>query len=346
MCKINQRQLFKGIAGDGIDVSIRSLAKFMACAGVLVTPHVGRIRGYISLPGSVYGIKPEKMTETGSAFYSERVSQGHLCFVPREDDAKLAMLEKRLRRAVEGYSLSDGFIPMRGYERLKSDFEAIRSEYFAKRDEIVSRWDTLIKDFQYGAGEMLDGMRIPKKMREQILKEFLAEVPTRQKYFDSFSMTLKVHAFPAEVSQELQGLQNSIASDVLDTWKEDVVSTAILSIEKQVGIGWSKMLSAMRQYVKDGTIKINTINALLKYADEMKWKNVFNNISLTELSTSLGGLEKASDADSKAEIIEDSLIALYAYTKDVGIELDWEKSPYKQSQLDDLLFAKQHMAAA
>lgn len=340
MCTVNQKKLFKGLEGEGIAVTIRSLAKFMACAGVLVTPHVGRLRGYIAMPGAVYGVKPEKMTESGSTFYSERVSQGHLSFIPREDEAALAVLEKRLRRAVELYSVSDGFIPMKGYERLKDDFEGIRQAYFNKRDEIVSRWDRLLDDFEFGAKEMLDGLNLPESMREQVLKEFMAEVPSRKEYANSFSMTLRVHAFPAEVSQELQGLQTSIASDVLDTWKEDVVSTAILSIEKQIGIGWEKMLAAMRQYVKGGNINVKTIGVLVRYADEMSWKNVFNNVSIKELSKSLGELQKTTNADEQAEIIEDALASLYAYTKDVGIDLDWSKSPYKPSQLEALLKAR------
>ena len=344
MCTVNQKKLFQGVAEEGVEVSIRSLAKFMACAGVLVTPHVGRMRGYISLPGAVYGIKPEKMTESGSTFYCERVSQGHLSFIPREDEAALATLEKRLRRAVEVYSVSDGFMPMKGYEALKADFTEIRNAYFAKRDEIISKWDRLLSDFEYGATEMLNGMRLAQNIREQVLKEFLAEVPSKDKYAKSFSMTLRVHAFPSEVSEELQGLQNSIAEDVLDTWKEDVVSTAILSIERQVGIGWDKMLSGMRQYIKDGKIKPSTINTLIKYADEMHWKNVFNNSLLNELSAILSELKTDSNVDEKAEIIENALVALYAYAKDVRIELDWRNCPYTQNQMEDLLLVVQKNA--
>ena len=48
MADVNQKKLLEGIGGKGIEVGIRSLAKFMACAGVLVTPHVGRMRGYVS----------------------------------------------------------------------------------------------------------------------------------------------------------------------------------------------------------------------------------------------------------------------------------------------------------
>lgn len=340
----NQKKLLEGISGPGIDVNIRSLAKFMACAGVLVTPHVGRMRGYVSLPGSVYGVKPEKMSESGSAFYHERVSQGHLNFIPREDEAYLATLEKRLRRAVENYSVSDGFMPMAAYDNLKSDFEDIRTAYYAKKDEIVSRWDTILDEFEVGAREMLNGMRLAKRMQEQVLNEFMAEVPSRTEYSRSFKMSLRVHAFPSEVNEELTGLQNTVAADVLETWKDDVVSTAILSIERQIGIGWDKMLSAMRQYLKDNAIKGTTINALLRYAEEMKWKNVFNNPAITDLSQSLAALKGVIVVEEKAEIIEDALVSLYDYAKTARLELDWKGSPYSQQTLEDMLNVKRTMA--
>ena len=346
MADVNQKKLLEGIGGKGIEVGIRSLAKFMACAGVLVTPHVGRMRGYVSLPGSVYGVKPEKMSESGSAFYNERVSQGHLNFIPRDDEAYLATLEKRLRRAVENYSVSDGFMPMKAYDNLKSDFEDIRTAYFDKKDEIISRWDTLLTDFENGASEMLQGMRLGKRMKEQVLKEFLAEVPSRIEYAQSFKMNLRVHAFPSELNEELAGLQSSLAADVLDTWKEDVVSTAILSIERQIGIGWEKMLSAMRQYIKDNAIKGSTINTLLKYADEMSWKNVFNNPAIADLSQALASLRSATVVEDKAVIIEDALVALYDYAKAARLELSWKGSPYSKQTLEDMLTVRKSTVMA
>ena len=73
----------------------------------------------------------------------------------RKDEAELATIEKRLRRAVELRSLTDGFMPMSAYDDLREEFLKNRSDYFSKRDEIVQKWSALTTDFEFGLDEML-----------------------------------------------------------------------------------------------------------------------------------------------------------------------------------------------
>ena len=211
------KKLLEGLTGNGISVTVSDLAKYMSSNGVCVSPTIGRRRGYVSLNEKAYGINLDDMTETGSNFFRSRVSQGHLNFIPPEDEAAFGALEKRLRRAVERKTLSDGFMPVTAYEDLKAEFEKIRAEYFAKRDEVLAKWDFLVADFKAGAKEMLEGIHMPDYQREQVLQSFVKEIPSEADYRDSFTVSLSVRAFPATCTQE--GLNSSVAAAVKDTWR-------------------------------------------------------------------------------------------------------------------------------
>lgn len=334
----NAKKVLEGLKGDNIEVTVRSLAKYMSSNGVLVKPYIGRARCYIPMPSSVYGVDPSKFSEEGGSFYRSRVSQSHLTFIPPEDDLALSALEKRLRRAVEYRALSDGFMPVSAYDSLKEEFQRIRKEYFEKRDEIIQNWEFLTAGFTLGIEEMLKGITIlTNAQRESLTEVFLSQIPKAHEYRESFAMNLRVHAFPAESAAIPEGLNSSITADVQSTWSEEVVQTAILSIEKTIGEGWSKMLGAMRQYTNGASIRQNTISGLQKFAEDLKWKNVFKNPLLTHLHTELKGLS-ASDAATQAEAIESAVAYTYEYAKETGIDLDMEKSPYSMQELEAIGF--------
>lgn len=342
---MNAKKALAGLKADGISVNVRSLAQYMSSNCVLVSPHIKRARCYIPMTDSAYGIDLSKFTEEGGAFYKDRVSRSHINFIPPVDEAELGRIEKRLRRAVEVRSLTDSFMPMSIYDELKEEFLKIRDDYFAKRDEICQKWDFLIASFEDGVDEMLKGIPMPDTARDTLKKNFLSHIPTEREYKASFNMTLNVRAFPAESAAVPEGLDSSIAVDIKESWSEDVVQTALLSIEKSIGLGWSKLNAAMRQYMKDATIRSGTIFALAKFTTELGWKNVFKNPLLEELRSELKGLS-AKDAETQADLIEGAIGDIYAYAKEVRIDLDLENCPYTQEQLDDMGYVSASQAAA
>lgn len=332
MCEINSN-LLAGLSGKGIHVTVGDLAKYIASNGVIVTPFVGRMRGYIPLPGAAYGVNPENMSEQGAGFYKDRVSQGHLNLIPVEDENELGRLEKRLRRAVETRALTDVFMPVKAYDDLKSEFEAIREEYFDTRDRIGSKWEMLVAEFENGAREMLEGIEMPQQLRDKLLGDFMAQVPEKEEYIRSFKMDLRVKAFPAV--QITEGLADGIAADVKATWQEDVVSTAILSIEKQIGEGWSRLNKAMNSYVRAGRLSSASTKSISKFAIDLRWKNVFNNVLLTKLSDTLVNLDSEPD-EKAAEKIEDGIAYIYRYAKENHLSLDLSGISYDSSTLESM----------
>lgn len=342
----NIETMLEGLKADNVEVTeVGSLARYMSANGVLVKPYIGRMRAYIPMPSSVYGINPDTFSEEGGAFYKTRVSQSHLTFIPPEDDLALCALEKKLRRAVEIRSLSEGFMPMTAYDSLKERFQNIRAEYLQKRDEIVGKWDFLVASFTIGVEGMLkDIPALSDHQRDTLLKVFLSQIPKKKEYQDSFKMNLRVHAFPAETAAVPEGLSASIAADVEGTWAEEVVQTAILSIEKTIGDGWSKMLSAMRQYIKGHSIRQSSIENIQRFAKELSWKNVFKNPLLTHLMNELGNLYSA-EGDSQADVIESCIAYTYEYAKETHLQLDLDKSPYKPADLESMGYvARSQMA--
>ena len=334
-------KLLEGLKGEGIRLSVRNLAGYMAGVGVRVSPHVGRMRGNITMPS--FGFDVQKMSETGNAFYKDRVSNGRLNFIPSKKERELSRLESRLRAACEKRTLADDFMPVEAYKSLREEFEDLRRQYFLLRDDILLNWPQIESEFEQGAREMLIGVDLPDDMREKILKEFLAELPTKERYKNSFSMDLRVHAFHADLL--IPGLDSTIADDVRKTWANEVVSTAVIAIERQVGEGWSRIMSIMKRYLKNGNIPATSITSLEKYGEELKWKNVFHNELLTELSESMARLDGAPDSHKKADILEGALITIWEYAKDSGIVLECDDIPYTVQQLDELLETEQKLRA-
>lgn len=334
---MNAKKALAGLAAEGVSLSVRSLADYMASNCVLVTPHVGRARCFIPMTDSAYGIDLSQFTEEGGAFYKTRVSQSHLTFIPPEDEAALSTIEKRLRRAVDIRSLTDGFMPMSAYEELKQDFQKNRDDYFAKRDEICLKWGILTASFEIGVDEMLKGIQMPQTARDSLKTHFMSQVPRMEKYRSSFTMSLHVRAFPAEASAVPEGINSSIAADIRNTWKDEVVQTAMLSIEKTIGQGWSKLLSAMKQYLRSASIRDASISALERFASELSWKNVFKSPILTQLGAELKGIT-IKDTEDQSDLIEGAIGYIYAYAKEINLDLDTKHCPYDQSQLDAMSY--------
>lgn len=334
---MNAKKALAGLAAEGVSLSVRSLADYMASNCVLVTPHVGRARCFIPMTDSAYGIDLSQFTEEGGAFYKTRVSQSHLTFIPPEDEAALSTIEKRLRRAVDIRSLTDGFMPMSAYEELKQDFQKNRDDYFAKRDEICLKWGILTASFEIGVDEMLKGIQMPQTARDSLKTHFMSQVPRMEKYRSSFTMSLHVRAFPAEASAVPEGINSSIAADIRNTWTDEVVQTAMLSIEKTIGQGWSKLLSAMKQYLKSASIRDTSISALEKFASELSWKNVFKSPILTQLGAELKGVS-IKNTEDQSDLIEGAIGYIYAYAKEINLDLDMKHCPYDLRQLDAMSY--------
>ena len=93
----------------------------------------------------------------------------------------------------------------------------------------------------------------------------------------------------------------------------------------------------MRQYEKGASIRNSSIVQIEKFGSDLLWKNVFKNPILARLSSELKGISSMNE-DDQADIMEGAIGYIYAYAKDVRINLDMKKCPYDQAQLDAMSY--------
>ena len=337
MKKQNEKKLLTGVkTEEGIDLSVRSLARFMAEEGVVVMPFVGRMRCNIPIPN--FGVHVEKMSLSGSHFYEENVGSGFLKFIPREDELELARLERRLRKACEERVLADSFMPIRAYESLREEFHEIRKAYYDKGESLLNRWEDLRDQFETGVCEMLEGVELSEEEKEQVREDIVKQIPEKESYRVFFQMRLKIRAFQSELPAN--SFEGALSADVAESWREDVVSTAVRSIEKQVTEGWQWIMKGMKRYLKEQRMRPAAVEGLVRFRESLNWKNVFSNPLLKELEELLNGLEEQEDATEQARCMEQAAVAIWGYAKEANLSLPLEGIPYSEEMLDRMLFGQ------
>jgi len=327
------------LLGPGISAKTGDLAKYSEQNIVKVKAHVGRNRGIIPLPTKQLGIKPEKLGENGQAFYNGNLQASRLSLIPTDDEERFRCLEARLRNAIRNSELCEGFIPVVAYDSLKSSYEDTRREYFEARDEVLSRWDALVHIFQSGAEEMLGGVRMKKRDREQMFKIICSQIPSKETYKHSFYMSLSVTAFPAAVIPE--GLEASVAADIEKSCSDMTVSTVLKAIEKAIGEGFAMLGKAATAYAERGTISGKTLDAMARYGKDMSWKNVFQNEAISALAQRMKLITSLAGTDAKEVAVEEGLVDLWDYANQRGFKLDATVTPFTPDVLDMMLSLRQ-----
>lgn len=333
----------KGLLGTGISAATDDLAKYTATNTVHVEAHVGRNRGIVPLPEKQLGLKADKMSEAGKTFYTGNMQAGRLCLIPQEDEAALSKLESRLRSAITKAEICDGLIPIASYDELKKNYEELRAEYFNVRDDVLSRWDALVEDFKLGAEQMLQGVRMRKRDRAKLYQEIVRAIPNRAAYARSFYMKLNVTAFPAVAVPE--GLNSSVVPDIESSWEDTVVSTALKAIETTIGNGFAMLGKAASSYEARGSVASNTLSAMERFASDMKWKNVFRNPALSAMEKRLMAIGRVDSPDRREALVEEALVDLWGYGKEMGFDLDASVTPFDAQKLDDMLAVQNWTAA-
>jgi len=315
-------------------ISIRKLGAHIGDNVVAVNISIRCPTGRTQLPDLVQKQSQENLHERGEAFYKDQVSKASITLIPKEFRNEITRIEKGIRRRKDDLCIVKDYMPTEAFMGFKQDFEQARNELFAVRDNIVANWDSIRADYEEGVKDMLENIQMPDFMRNKIQGDLLAAIPEKDQYAKGFSVTMKVYAFPA-VPENHPGLSSSIGDTITETWKDDVVSTAVLAIERSVGEGWERLNAAMRQYLRYGSIRSNTAGTIAKFAKNLGFKNVFQNKLLSELAKKLEGITSLSE-EQQAVLIEDSIVMVYQYAKDAQIHLDMDVSSYSDDALETM----------
>lgn len=304
----------------GNNVNIDQLAKFISKSGVIVKPHIGRIRRRVALPKELLGSVSTDVDEDND-FFKEYITQGTLNLIPKSDEKKLVSLETSVRSQVNKLSIAcDGtFMIADVYaNEYLPYFNEKKMEYFKKRDEIVGKYDILINIFKTRLESFLIRRNISNK--DAIIANVMKTVPDKQTFADSFYMELKLTAFPVE--ENIDMFSNTLASQVKQSISEtklDFVKEMLGSLLGETFNGINKMLLF---YQKNNVIKQQQITPLMN----IKKKLIKNNILdldlikdiISEFTTlSKIDLEEADDIAEQAEII---MTKTYGFLKDTGLD--------------------------
>lgn len=313
-------------------ISIRKLGEHIGNSVVAVDISMRCPTGRTQLPDLVQKQAQEYLNENGEAFYQDQVSKASIALIPKEFRNNITRIEKGIRRRKDELCIARDYMPVEAFMQFKEDFGRARAELFAVCDEIVANWDDITDAYESGLRDMLGNIQMPDFMRDKVLGDLLAAIPKKDAFRKGFSMNMRVFAFPSE-PEARPGIDSSISDTITETWKDDVVSTAILAIERSIGEGWERLNAAMKQYLRSGSIRSNTISTIVRFAQNLAFKNVFRNGLLTELANNLQSLSSGSE-DQQAQRIEDCIAQIYQYAKESGINLNMDISSYSTDELE------------
>lgn len=333
---VRTKKLLEGLGGDG--VTVRSLAEFTRSAGVYVSLKCSRQRGTIPLPQQLIGVA--KMKDAAKEAYANYISLGKISFIPAEDEARLMKIESAIRYQLARRTVSNGFMPLSKYDSFKVEFMDAKFNYFVERDRILSNWDDLVQAFTVAVRAVVEESNLLDRDKDNLCKEILARIPSKEVYRDSFSMNLVVQTFPAQ--PDVANLPQELSADILTTWKDAVLDNAVECISTLTQEVFDMCSGVAAKYAERGDINGNSLNGLITMGQRIVENNLFQNPTLKEASDLLKSLQTIApeDADEQEGVVEDVLVSLYQYSLETGMDLTLPKKGLSKSNLDAMVKLK------
>lgn len=326
------KKMLEGLGLD--DVSVTDLAEYISQSGVFVSLHIKRCRGTIALPPRAVGVRVDRMGEEAKQAYRNIVRLGNLTFIPKEDENELVSIESALRRQLYDYSTADGFVPANLFDAFKADFVRLKGEYLAQRDVIADKWDDLVKEFSERVQKMLAGIRMLQRDRVQLHYRIMGSLPSKERYLNSFEVTMSVKAYPA-VSLLSTTLPENVQEAVKDSWAQATIALAEQSILSLLVDVFDSVNDAVRGYMKTGTIHGRRLNGLVRLGERLKRMNMFANPVVNETAELLTKLPN-QDLTAAESQLEQCIVNIYRYTDSVGFELSLNNCVFDESVLMDV----------
>ncbi len=305
----------------GSNVTIDGLSKFISQSGVIVHPHIGRLRKRVALPKELLGNVNSADKKDDDEFYSEYITQGTINLIPKSDEKKLISIETSVRGQVSKLAIAcDGtFMTSDVYvEEYLPYFNKKKTEYFEKRDEIVAKWDILIDIFKTKLEMFLDRRNIANK--QAIMNSVIASIPTKNDFANSFYMNVTLTAFPVEENVDM------FSSAVADQVRRSITDTKLVVVKEMLGtlLGetFTKINDLLVYYRDNGEIKKQQMKPMRELKKNLIKNNILKHTLIQSMVEEFTTLEKidTEECDDLAEQMERILAMAYGFLKDTGLD--------------------------
>lgn len=319
----------------GSNVKIDQLSKFISQSGVMVHPHIGRLRKKVALPKELLGNVNSVDKKDDDEFYSEYITQGTINLIPKSDEKKLISIETSVRGQVSKLAIAcDGtFMTSDVYiNEYLPYFNKKKTEYLEKRDEIVAKWNILIDIFKTKLELFLDRRNIPNK--QAIMNSVIANIPTKSDFANSFYMDVTLTAFPVEENVDM------FSSAVADQVRRSITDTKLVVVKEMLGtlLGdtFTKINDLLVYYRDNGEIKKQQMKPMRELKKNLIKNNILKHELIQNIVEEFTVLEKVDveDCDALAEQMERILVMAYGFLKDTGLDEYMKVSDYAINEFD------------
>jgi len=324
MAKIKKTEVNKMLKGLS-KVNVENFANYLQETGVIVEPHIGRLRKKFSVPKELMGIKGE------SEFFSEYINKGNFSLLSKDEENALASIESSVRSTVKKLSIGyDGkYMPINIYkDEYAPYFEEKKEKYFSRRDLIVSHWDETIATFKSKFEEFLNSKAedLSSVELDSLKDSVYKNIPSKENFKNSFYMDLSLSAFP--VVSNLSILDESISDDVKDSIIRNSISTLYEILGNLMSDAFKSVNSVLAYYNENGELSKRYKCVISDLSKRLSKNNILKHAVIDEIVKDLKKLETEEDEDAIIETCEIIMAKIYGFAHQIKVEdfIDFEKS--------------------
>lgn len=299
-------KMLKGIRG----VNVENFSTYLQQTGVIVEPHVGRLRRRFALPKEVLGIKSKE-----DDFYNSYVMGGTFSLLTKSDENALSAIENAVRQTVKRYAIGyDGkYMPIDSYkDEYLPYFKEKQEKYFSKRDEIATKWEETVETFKTKLDEFLENnSELNEEELEKVKASVYANIPSKTQFVDSFYMNVSLSAFPVPANLSL--LDDSISDEIKDSIARNSVETLYEVLGNLMNDAFKSINGIVSYYNEKGSVsrKFNSVTSdLIK---RLQKNNILKHRLIDEIIKDIKDLNETSDDDEIIEKCELIMSKIYGF---------------------------------
>lgn len=319
--KTEVNKMLKGLKG----VNVENFSTYLQQTGVIVEPHIGRLRKKFSVPKELMGIKGE------NEFFKDYISSGNFSLLNKDEENALCAIESSVRKAVKKYAIGyDGkYIPVDIYKNeYLPYFTDKKKKYFARRDAIIKNWDESVSTFKSKFEDFLNSKADDLSDAEiAALKDSVyRNIPSKEKFKDSFYMNLSLSAFP--VVANLSVLDESISDEMKDSISRDSISTLYQILGNLLNDAYKGVNGILSYYNEKGELSRKYNSVVSELSKRLLKNNILKHALIDDIVKDLKNIEQEDDEDAVIEKCELVMAKIYGFANQIQVEdyIDFENS--------------------